>query len=428
MIVTTGIPCLRFRFRLACRPLRDQSACSFRMRALRPAGQSGNGFKEETDADGDAGFHRRLPRQRRWWPEVLLAVLACSVFLGFLGSVELWGKREQRASAEAIDTVDHNHWLVAQIQGRPRLEKPPLPRWSIAALMILTGRRDEWIVRLPGALAGMATVALILRVGTTHGGPTAGAGLGVHPLLDGVFRRRNAPGEQRRSARALHVPGPVRGISLSWTCQSGIDNSTSPATMPSSTGPRRLRHLVDLVFYAALGLGFLTKGPVILLLSGVTIVPYLALSRRLKWGLRTSVRWLGSVDLRRRWPCAGRPRSCSTIPAPARLVARDVGKDRLFAYPRASLARPARRPVARPGAPVDADRRRCRALAVLSAIQAVDADEADTERHAVPTPTTAIRGPSGLPGGGPSAIFSCVLRGRSPSRTTTCPACPAWPC
>ena len=111
---------------------------------------------------------------RRWWPEALLAVLAGAVFLGCLGSVELWGKREQRASAEAIDTVDHNHWLVAQIQGRPRLEKPPLPRWSIAALMILTGRRDEWVVRLPGALAGVATVALIYVLGRRMGGRALG--------------------------------------------------------------------------------------------------------------------------------------------------------------------------------------------------------------------------------------------------------------
>ena len=88
---------------------------------------------------------------RRGWPEAVLAVLAAAVFLGCLGSVNLWGKREQRASAEAIDTIDHHHWLVAEIQGHPRLEKPPLPRWTIAALMILTGRRDEWMVRLPGA-------------------------------------------------------------------------------------------------------------------------------------------------------------------------------------------------------------------------------------------------------------------------------------
>ncbi len=117
---------------------------------------------------------RRLAALRRWWPEALLAVLAGMGFLGCLGSVELWGKREQRATAEAIDTVDHHHWLVAQIQGRPRLEKPPLPRWSIAALLLLTGRRDEWIVRLPGALAGVATVALIYALGRRMGGRALG--------------------------------------------------------------------------------------------------------------------------------------------------------------------------------------------------------------------------------------------------------------
>ena len=113
----------------------------------------------------DAWVQSFVRYAKRWWPEALLALLALAVFLGFLGSVELWGKREQRAAAEAIDTVDHNHWLVAQIQGRPRLEKPPLPRWSIAALMKITGCRDEWIVRLPWAIAGVLTVALVYALG-----------------------------------------------------------------------------------------------------------------------------------------------------------------------------------------------------------------------------------------------------------------------
>ena len=62
---------------------------------------------------------------RRWWPEMLLALLASFIFLAALGSLELWGKREQRAAAEALDTITNGHWLVAEIQGRPRLEKPP---------------------------------------------------------------------------------------------------------------------------------------------------------------------------------------------------------------------------------------------------------------------------------------------------------------
>ena len=113
---------------------------------------------------------------RHWWPEILLDMLAGAVFLGCLGSVDLWGKREQRASAEAIDTIEHNHWLVAQIQGRPRLEKPPLPRWSIAGLMMLTGRRDEWMVRLPRCALRAGDSRSIYVLGRRMGGRAVGLG------------------------------------------------------------------------------------------------------------------------------------------------------------------------------------------------------------------------------------------------------------
>jgi hypothetical protein len=40
------------------------------------------------------------------------------------------------------------------------------------------------------------------------------------------------------------------------------------------------------VLPCALGLGFLAKGPIILLLVGTTVIPYLACFRRLRWGIR----------------------------------------------------------------------------------------------------------------------------------------------
>src|SRR6516164_7313488 len=124
---------------------------------------------------------------RRQAPEIVLAALATVVFLGCLGSVDLWGKREQRASAEAIDTIDHGHWLVAQIQGRPRLEKPPLPRWSIAALMTLSGRRDEWMVRLPSALSALGILVLVYGLGRRIGGRSVGLAAGLTLTTMGFF-------------------------------------------------------------------------------------------------------------------------------------------------------------------------------------------------------------------------------------------------
>ncbi len=111
---------------------------------------------------------------RRWAPEAAVAVLAAVVFLGFLGAVDLWGKREQRAAAETIDTLREGHWLVAEIQCRKRLEKPPLPRWTIAGLMALTGNQDEWVVRLPSALSALGCVGLIYALGRRMGGRAVG--------------------------------------------------------------------------------------------------------------------------------------------------------------------------------------------------------------------------------------------------------------
>jgi 4-amino-4-deoxy-L-arabinose transferase-like glycosyltransferase len=222
---------------------------------------------------------------RYCWPELLLAALAGAVFLGCLGSVDLWGKREQRTSAEAIDTIDHNHWLVAQIQGRPRLEKPPLPRWSIAALLMLTGRRDEWIVRLPSAMSALAIVALIYSLGRRMGGRAVGLASALILCSLGFF-----VGEMRQSSN----DGPLvlfTTLALYAAWRRLHDANEAPL-------PEERRHWLargwelpggrrwQLVFHAALGLGFLTKGPVILLLVAVTVIPYLAFSRRLRWGIR----------------------------------------------------------------------------------------------------------------------------------------------
>jgi 4-amino-4-deoxy-L-arabinose transferase-like glycosyltransferase len=242
---------------------------------------------------------RASPAWRRVWPEALVAVLAVAVFFGYLGSVELWGKHEQRAAAEAIDTVDHQHWLVAEIQGRPRLEKPPVPRWWIAALMILSGRRDEWVVRLPGAVCGLLTVALVYAMGRRMGGRPLGLAAALVLCSLGFF-----VAEMRQAGN----DGPVALFTTSalfaaWQILGGQTSRAAPST-PARTRDPRAWHLL---FYTALGLGILTKGPIILMLTTVAIVPYLAMSGRLGWGLRRLVDGWGLlllVAMAASWPVA----------------------------------------------------------------------------------------------------------------------------
>jgi 4-amino-4-deoxy-L-arabinose transferase-like glycosyltransferase len=236
-----------------------------------------------------------------------LTVLAGAVFLGRLGSVDLWGKREQRAAAEAIDTVDQHHWLVAQVQGRPRLEKPPLLRWSIAVFLLLTGRRDEWTVRLPGALSALATVALVYALGRRMGGYRLGLASALVLCSMGFF-----VGEMRQATSDAPLTlFTTLALYAAWRRLHDWDNPRLRSDSASATPAFEARSLTsrrwNLVFFAALGLGFLTKGPVILLLVAATLVPYLTITGRLAPGLlRLSDGWgmllFGGLALA--WPIA----------------------------------------------------------------------------------------------------------------------------
>jgi 4-amino-4-deoxy-L-arabinose transferase-like glycosyltransferase len=204
---------------------------------------------------------------RCFWPAILLVALAGAAFLGCLGSIEIWGKREQRAAAEAIDTLVHRHWLVARIQGRPRLEKPPLLRWAVAALLGVLGHRDEWVLRLPGALAGIATVAIVHRLGRRMAGPALGNASALVLCSLGFF-----VGEMRQASNDAPL-ALFTSVALyaAWRL---LHDEPRP--------PRRWH----LLFYGALGLGFLTKGPVVVLLAGFTVVPYTFAWGGVRSGLR----------------------------------------------------------------------------------------------------------------------------------------------
>lgn len=224
-----------------------------------------------------------MARTDRWMMEAVLAVLAVLVFLGFLGSIDLWGKREQRAAAEAIDTIDNDRWLVARIQDRPRLEKPPLPRWTTAVLMRLSGRRDQWILRLPGALCALATVGLVYGIGCRLGGRAVGlaAGLALTSMPFFICELRQAGNDGPLAFfttlalyaawRRLHGAGAL-------VPGSGLAEPEMSGSQPGG------RHWA-LLMYVALGLGCLTKGPIIVLLVALTVVPYLVSSGRLRQGI-----------------------------------------------------------------------------------------------------------------------------------------------
>ncbi|AMV40362.1 ArnT family glycosyltransferase [Planctomyces sp. SH-PL62] len=210
---------------------------------------------------------------RGWLVEVVVAALVGAIFLGCLGSIELWGKREQRLAAEVVDTIENGRWLIAQIQGRPRLEKPPLPRWTTAALATVLGRCDEVVVRLPGALAALGTIGLTYLLGVRLGGRSLGLAaamiLGTTPLF--ISEARQA-GQDVPLAffTTLAIYAALRSLEGEGG-NSGWPRRRFPSFRPWAT-----------TFHVAMGLGFLCKGPIILAIVGTTLLPFGLLARRFR--------------------------------------------------------------------------------------------------------------------------------------------------
>jgi 4-amino-4-deoxy-L-arabinose transferase-like glycosyltransferase len=155
--------------------------------------------------------------------------------------------------------------------------------------MRLTGRRDEWMVRLPSALAALGMVGLVYGLGCRLGGRPVGvaSGLALCSIVFFITELRQAGND-----------GPLAffttlALYAAWRRirPPEYDDEDSPAAEPApdlepgpDPKPPGARGWC-FVFYTALGLGFLSKGPIVVILAALTLVPYLALSGQLRTGL-----------------------------------------------------------------------------------------------------------------------------------------------
>ena len=109
--------------------------------------------------------------------DILLALFAVLLLFWTLGERGLWTAegRWAEVTREMFLTGDFFH---PTINGEPYFDKPLLTYWLIALISTLTGRLDEWTVRLPSAISGLlalwATVYLGRRLWSAEVGRTAG--------------------------------------------------------------------------------------------------------------------------------------------------------------------------------------------------------------------------------------------------------------
>ncbi|MCC6679981.1 MAG: glycosyltransferase family 39 protein [Phycisphaeraceae bacterium] len=130
------------------------------------------------------GEKQELDKRQVMLALILLLASAAPIFVS-LGDHPLFGRSDARYAEASREMLESGDWLVPRLLGRPHLTKPPLIYWLQAASMKWLGE-NELAARLPSAVAGSLTLALIMAVGwqwrSWHVGAMSAGVLALMPL------------------------------------------------------------------------------------------------------------------------------------------------------------------------------------------------------------------------------------------------------
>lgn len=227
-------------------------------------------------------------RQPWWFVAAVLLLFFC-----LLGTRSLNEPDEGRYAEIAREMVETGNWLVPRIWYVPHLDKPPFTYWAVAVSLSVFGV-NEWAVRLPLALAGLsAACATFLFVRSVAGAAAARWSvllLGTSALYWVMARMLTTD-----IFLTQFVAWAVYFFWRSWRSLDLLEPSAVPASSlhppasvadaeeePDPAGDARAlaaRHSFgwQLAAWAAMAGGFLTKGPIAL------IIPLVAFGALLWW-------------------------------------------------------------------------------------------------------------------------------------------------
>ncbi len=181
-----------------------------------------------------------------------------AIYLPGLGRIELKGEEGRRAMP-GIEMLDSGDWLVPRVAGQVYYRKPPLINWVAGASVKLTGRRDEWAIRLPSALGVLLLALATLSWCRPTLGPQGAFCAAVFVLANISMMEKG----RRFEIEALYIV--CSGLALLWWLRGW-----------SRDGPARglwSRWLGAGIF---LGLGLLLKGPVHFVFFYAVVIAVLA--------------------------------------------------------------------------------------------------------------------------------------------------------
>lgn len=202
----------------------------------------------------------------------ILSLVALACFLPGLGGIAPVDRDEARFAQATRQMLETGDFIDIRFQDEPRYQKPVGIYWLQAAMVTATGHGADapiWAYRLVSVLGALAAVLLTYWAALPLFGRTAGmiAGLAMAtmPLL--VAEAHLAKTDAVLLATVVLAEGV---LARAYVADAGA----------------RLRPGTALLFWSGLGIGILVKGPIVVMVVGLTILALVALDRRGAWLLR----------------------------------------------------------------------------------------------------------------------------------------------
>ena len=212
----------------------------------------------------------------------LLVLLVLAVYLPGTAQLPLVDRDEPRFATAAREMLDRHDWIVPTFNGEYRFDKPALVYWLMHAGYATVGV-NELGARLPAVACMLALVLLVWHTGRRWFGPQAGfaAGFMLATSLQFFIHGRLAVADMPMVlavavacvalAELLLAPQAAAGAvgdAKAVVVNAQADGQTSPSGSTPGWSPR----LAWWSLWVSLGLGFLAKGPITLVVPALALV------------------------------------------------------------------------------------------------------------------------------------------------------------
>jgi hypothetical protein len=190
----------------------------------------------------------------------ILVLFTLIAYIPFLG-LPPWEGNEPLRVIIAKEMIQTGNWIMPILHGKPYLAKPPLMNWLIAISGSLFGTVNEWTSRLPSVVTIFITSLIVYFSTQRWLGREGRLFTAVMTLvMTGILKKG-----REAEIECLHIM-IITSILLVWI--NGYLRRWKPALLWG-------------ISLFLTGIGFLSKGPQVLMFFYMTVIPYLLYRRKI---------------------------------------------------------------------------------------------------------------------------------------------------